>query len=147
MSAVQLEPATPAEPGLTSAEAVRRLAQDDRTAQCGRAAATGCWILAAQLGNPLILSHRRRAAARLLGEGIEAVVILLIVALNAALGFAQEYRAERAVRALRRLVTRTARVRRDGVVREVPAADLVRATWWSPGRRPGPRGPPAGHGR
>ena len=127
MSAVQLEPAAPAEPGLTSAEAVRRLAQDGPNrigAETGRH-----WlrILAAQLGSPLILVLVAAALlSRLLGERIEAAVILLIVALNAALGFAQEYRAERAVRALRKLVTRTARVRRDGVVREVPAADLVR---------------------
>jgi Mg2+-importing ATPase len=52
-------------------------------------------------------------------------VILGIVVLNAALGFTQEYRAERALRALRRLVTHTATVRRDGRVMELPSEDLV----------------------
>jgi Ca2+-transporting ATPase len=59
------------------------------------------------------------------GDLKDALVILAIVVLNAALGFVQEYRAERAMAALRSAVTRTVRVRRGGRVREVPSAEVV----------------------
>ncbi len=60
-----------------------------------------------------------------LGERIEAAVILTIVGVNAVLGFVQEHRAERALVALRGLVTHTARARRDGVAMQLPAVQLV----------------------
>ncbi len=55
----------------------------------------------------------------------DAIAILLIVALNAVLGFVQEQRAEAALGALQRMQTPRARVRRDGEVRVVPAPELV----------------------
>jgi P-type Ca2+ transporter type 2C len=60
-----------------------------------------------------------------IGEITDAVMILIIVVLNAILGFTQEYRAERAMAALRDLSTPTVRVRRDDQVREIEATDLV----------------------
>jgi Mg2+-importing ATPase len=112
--------------GLTEVEATRRLAVDGPNALPSE---ERHWlrILASQLSSPLVLVLVAAALlARVLGERVEAVVILLIVALNALLGFVQEYRAERSLRALRGFITRTARVRRDGHVREVPAEQLVR---------------------
>jgi Mg2+-importing ATPase len=83
-------------------------------------------VLRAQLASPLPLVLVAAALiSRLLGERVDAAVILGIVVLNAALGFFQEHRAERALRDLRRYVTRTARVRRDGTLAELPAGDLV----------------------
>jgi Ca2+-transporting ATPase len=55
----------------------------------------------------------------------DAIAILLIVALNAVLGYVQEQRAEAALDALQRMQTPRARVRRDGEVLVVPAPDLV----------------------
>jgi len=51
--------------------------------------------------------------------------ILVVILVNAVFAFAQEYRAERASEALRRVLPQTARVRRDGEEREVPAEELV----------------------
>jgi Ca2+-transporting ATPase len=65
------------------------------------------------------------AVSAVLGEVVDAVVILVIVLLNAVLGFAQEYRAERALEALRALAAPSARVRRDGSVGTVPTTELV----------------------
>ena len=61
----------------------------------------------------------------LLGEAIETVVILVIVALNAVIGTFQEYRAERAMAALRQMAAPTAQVRRNGRLRTVSALELV----------------------
>jgi Mg2+-importing ATPase len=113
--------------GLTSAEAARRLATDGPNVVPADGARHWLRILGSQIGTPLVLVLIVAAAlSRILGERTEAAVILLIVALNALLGFVQEHRAERALRALQSFVTRTARVWRDGAVQEIPAADLVR---------------------
>lgn len=61
----------------------------------------------------------------IVGEATDAAAILVIVLLNAVVGAVQEYRADRAITALRSLVTPTARVRRDGAAAVIPAADLV----------------------
>ncbi len=60
-----------------------------------------------------------------LGEQVDAVAILVIVILNAALGFIQEYRAEQAIDALREMTAPSARVLRDGVVQTIPSRDVV----------------------
>ena len=60
-----------------------------------------------------------------LQEFTDAAVILAIVVLNAALGFAQDYRAEKAMEALKKLAVPIVRVRRDGLVKEISARDLV----------------------
>jgi Ca2+-transporting ATPase len=60
-----------------------------------------------------------------LGDWLDAAAILAIVILNAALGFFQEGKAERAILALERLTSPRARVVRAGIVHEVPAAEVV----------------------
>jgi len=61
----------------------------------------------------------------LIGEVTDAIVILIIVVLNALLGFIQEYRAEKAMKALKKMVTPVALVVRDGKQMEILARDLV----------------------
>ncbi|MCK6504607.1 cation-translocating P-type ATPase [Myxococcota bacterium] len=56
---------------------------------------------------------------------LDAIVIAAILVLNAALGFVQEYKAEQAIGRLAALAPPLARVRRDGVERALPAAELV----------------------
>ncbi|HQN04229.1 MAG TPA: cation-translocating P-type ATPase [Anaerolineaceae bacterium] len=60
-----------------------------------------------------------------LHEYIDAIVILAIVILNAILGYVQESKAENALAALKKMAVPVVRVRRDGHVREIPAAQLV----------------------
>jgi P-type Ca2+ transporter type 2C len=61
----------------------------------------------------------------LLGEWLEAVAIVAVIAINAAIGFVVQLRAVRSMEALRTLGVRIATVRRDGIVTQVPAVDLV----------------------
>jgi len=60
-----------------------------------------------------------------IGETTDSIMILIIVILNAILGFTQEYRAERAMAALKRLSVPSVKVRRGGQVREIDATQLV----------------------
>lgn len=61
----------------------------------------------------------------LLGEISDAVTIILIVLLNAILGFVQEYRTEHTLEALRSMTSPTAKCWRDGRLSEIDAAFLV----------------------
>jgi Ca2+-transporting ATPase len=61
----------------------------------------------------------------ILQEWMDAIAILVIVVLNAILSFVQEYRAERALEALKKMAAPLARVLRDGGVRNIPAEELV----------------------
>ncbi len=60
-----------------------------------------------------------------LGEWVDAGVILGVVLVNAAVGFLQESKAEKAIEALARMVATETTVRRDGRRQRVPAVDLV----------------------
>lgn len=61
----------------------------------------------------------------LLEDWLDAAAILAIVFLNGLLGFVQEFRAERSLAALRKMSVAMARVVRDGVLRSIPARELV----------------------
>jgi P-type Ca2+ transporter type 2C len=59
------------------------------------------------------------------GEFLDMVVILVILVLNAILGFVQEYKAEKSIEALQKLASFKATVIRDGVAKKIDAAFLV----------------------
>ncbi|MFC1937534.1 cation-translocating P-type ATPase [Chloroflexota bacterium] len=61
----------------------------------------------------------------ILGEVIDAIVIFVIILFACGLGFIQEYRAERAMEALKRMAAPLASVMRDGKETEIPAEELV----------------------
>lgn len=59
------------------------------------------------------------------GETLDAIVILCIVVINAVIGFLQEYKTERMLEALQKLVAPTARVIRDGKAVNIPSREVV----------------------
>lgn len=61
----------------------------------------------------------------LLGEISDAITIILIVLLNAILGFVQEYRTEHTLEALKSMTSPTAKCYRDGNLKEIDASKLV----------------------
>lgn len=65
------------------------------------------------------------AIAWLMGDSAEAIAILVVLVLNAAVGFATEWQAGRALDALRRQSRTSSRVRRDGFETTVDAEELV----------------------
>src|SRR5690606_41592339 len=79
-----------------------------------------------QITEPLVLILIAAAVlSAVLGEWADVIVILAIVVLNALLGALQEQRAEASLAALKQMGAPTARVLRDGRVREIPAEQLV----------------------
>ena len=63
--------------------------------------------------------------AGVLREWIDAFAIITIVILNALLGFFQEYKAEKSLAALRKMVTRSSKVIRDGKLQTLPSKKIV----------------------
>jgi Ca2+-transporting ATPase len=112
--------------GLTGAEAEKRLQETGPNEIQAARRISAFEILLEQFKNVLILILLAATAlSLLLGHGIESVVIAIIVLFAVALGFVQEYRAERAIEALRQMAAPTATVLRDGAEIEIPARDLV----------------------
>src|SRR3970282_864520 len=83
-------------------------------------------VLARQFNSPVIwLLVGACAISAALGEVADAITIASIVVLNGLVGFFQEYRAERAILALRSMTAPRARVLRDGRSAVIPAAGIV----------------------
>ncbi|WP_336514071.1 cation-translocating P-type ATPase [Pollutibacter soli] len=59
------------------------------------------------------------------GDMTDAIIILVIVFLNAVVGFIQEYNAEKAMEALKKLATLQTQVIRNGTTHHLPSAELV----------------------
>jgi Ca2+-transporting ATPase len=121
--------------GLTREEVIRRLALHGPNRLPDPPRPSRLLRFASQFTSPLVLVLVVAAAVaaglalRGTGGGVarfgDAIAILAIVVLNAALGFAQEEKAAAALDALRRALDPTARVRRDGEEARVPADSLV----------------------
>ncbi len=83
-------------------------------------------LLAHQFVSPIVyLLGGAALLAAYFGEWTEAGAILVVLLLNALIGFFTEIKAARSIEALRALGTRSARVRRDGHVRLIPAEEMV----------------------
>lgn len=83
-------------------------------------------ILLRQFKNVLVLILLAAIALSIfVGEILDAAVILVIVVFIAVLGFAQEYRAEKAIEAIKDIAAPRARVIRAGEIKNIPARELV----------------------
>lgn len=112
--------------GLTSSEANRRLTRFGPNTIVHAAATTPIKQLLSQFTSPLVILLLTATALSLtLGETLDGILILTIVVLNALLGFVQEFKAEKALEALKKITVSTIRVIRDGRQRELDAANLV----------------------
>ncbi len=112
--------------GLSDKEAQQRLIKYGFNELIEKGRKSGLAILFAQVRELMIIILLAAAIVSLvLHEYIDAAVILVIVILNTAIGFWQEYKAETAMAALKKLAVPTVRVRRDNVEISILAKELV----------------------
>ncbi|MBP9717866.1 magnesium-translocating P-type ATPase [Candidatus Gracilibacteria bacterium] len=112
--------------GLHASDAKARLLKNGANDISAKSQRQGLSIFISQFKSPLIFLLLGAAAfSFFLGDTIDAYVIWAIVGLSAVLGFFQEYKAEQALRELKKLVTVRAKVIRDGSVIEIDAKELV----------------------
>ncbi len=114
------------EKGLTVSEAEDRLAAHGLNELVEKGGRTPFQIFWSQLTETMVLILIAAAvAAAALGDTKDAVAILAIVLLYAVLGFVQEYRAEQAIAALKKMAVPAVKVVRDGRISQISARELV----------------------
>lgn len=114
------------EEGLSDAEAAKRLQEYGRNDLRQRKPKSVWKMLWEQVTDVMVLILLAAAVfSMVMGEWAEAVIILAVVALNAAVGIVQEKKAANALEALKSMSAPTARVLREGEESVVPAGELV----------------------
>ena len=112
--------------GLSDSQAAERRKIHGRNELTERASVTPLQLLWEQIREPLVVILLGAAGlSALLGKLDSFIAIMAIVILNAVLGVVQEYRAEQAMAALKKMAAPLVRVRRAGQVRDIASADLV----------------------
>ncbi len=112
--------------GLTSVEAQNRLTRYGYNELEDEGKVSPWLLLLEQFKNLLIIILLVAVVlSAFLGEITDAIVIFVIVLFAAGLGFIQEYRAERAIQALKRMAAPLASVIRNGIETEVPSREVV----------------------
>ena len=130
---VAVELRVDAQSGLTQEEAKERLQRYGRNELAAEPAVPPWRKFLAQFADALVILL---IVAACISAGLwvyerdaalpyEAVAILAIVLLNAAMGYVQQVRAEQALAALQRMSAARASIIRDGTRQSIPAADLV----------------------
>ncbi|MCL2136597.1 MAG: cation-translocating P-type ATPase [Coriobacteriia bacterium] len=120
--------------GLSNEEASRRLSEHGRNELEKAKPKSLALRVLAMLADPMVLILLVAAAVSLsislieggtISEYAEAVIILTVVVINSVLGVYQESKAENAIDALQKMSASNARVRRNGAVVIIPAAEVV----------------------
>ncbi|WP_242632306.1 cation-translocating P-type ATPase [Rubripirellula amarantea] len=112
--------------GLTSDEAKARLQQFGPNALQSAAVVRWYHVLGRQFTDVLIVILAIAAVVSFaVGEVADALTIVAIVLLNGVLGFVQEWKAERAIEALQKMLSPQCTVVRDGDEKKIDAVELV----------------------
>lgn len=112
--------------GLTSATAALKLAEYGPNELAGKSKKPAWKILVNQFTDFMILVLLAAAIiAGIAGDLTDTIIILVIVILNALIGFVQEYQAEKAINALKKMAALQAGVLRNGKPLNIPSAEVV----------------------
>ncbi|MCD6397234.1 MAG: HAD-IC family P-type ATPase, partial [Spirochaetaceae bacterium] len=112
--------------GLSSSEAGVRLNKYGRNKLKAKSGISPWKILADQFKDIIIVLLVIAAAVSFsIGDYIEGAAVLVVILITAFFGFITEYRAERSVEELQKMITPIAKVMRDGEIDEIDASELV----------------------
>ncbi len=113
--------------GLTSSEAKKRLSDDGPNTLEQKKKRKALKMFAGQFKDAMVMILMAATAVSVvMGEYYDALTILVIVVLNAVLGFAQEYRTEKTLETIKAIAAPTAKVKRDGALTVIPSENVVR---------------------
>ena len=113
--------------GLTAKQAEERLAHDGANTIGQEKKRKGIKMFFGQFRDVMVMILLAATVVSVvMGEYYDALTIMVIVVLNAVMGFVQEYRTEKTLEAIRSIAAPTARVYRDGKPKTIPASELVK---------------------
>lgn len=112
--------------GLSQDEALKRLVRDGRNELVKQKKETIIIKFLGQFKDPMVLILIVGALVSIfLQEVIDAMIIVVVILLNATIGVVQEFKAEKAIDALEKLASPKAYVIRDGYIKEIESKELV----------------------
>ena len=112
--------------GLTSEEARARLEKYGPNKLKGKPKKSLLSLFFGQLKDMLIYVLLAASVITvLIGEYVDAIIILCVVVLNAVIGVVQEHKAEKAIEALQQMTAPKSMVKRDGEIKEISSEDIV----------------------
>jgi Ca2+-transporting ATPase len=112
--------------GLTSEDAKARLEKYGENKLAAKKSKSLIQLFFAQLNDAMIYILLGAALiSGVLGEISDAIIIALVILINAVVGLIQESKAEKALEALKKLSTPKAIVKRDGELKEIPSEEVV----------------------
>lgn len=112
--------------GLDSAEARRRIEKYGKNELVEKEGISALKIFLSQFKSLIIyILIFATIVAAFFNQWIDATIILIVIILNSTLGFIQEYRAEKAIRALKQLSAHKAKVLRNGSIIHIFSNELV----------------------
>lgn len=112
--------------GLSDCQVTERSSRHGPNVLKARKKTSPLFIFLSQFNNLLIyILIGAIVVSFLIGETLDAGIIAVIVILNAILGFVQEYKAEKSIESLQKMIVPEALVIRDGHRIRIPAKDLV----------------------
>lgn len=112
--------------GLTNSQSEERLLEFGRNELLEKKKKPAWLLFLGQFKDTMILILMATAVlSGMIGDVKDTVVILIIIVLNAIVGFVQEYRAEKAIEALKKMSAPSATVLRNGLPVQISAAELV----------------------
>lgn len=119
--------ATDPRTGLSTQDAERRLVDDGANELPKAPSPTVLQLIARQWRDPMtVLLSVLIVVSFVVDQPETGILVALLVAINVTMGARQEYKAQTSTEALASMSVPTARVRRDGEVRDIPARDIVR---------------------
>ena len=112
--------------GLTESEAAKRILHYGYNKIREKKAGSSLIILLSQFKSPLVfLLLFASAMSFFFNKWLDGIAILMVLLINAAVGFSMEFQARKSMKALRKLSRSMARVYRQGQLKEIPSEDLV----------------------
>ncbi|MBU3132001.1 calcium-translocating P-type ATPase, PMCA-type [Clostridium gasigenes] len=112
--------------GLSSTDAKERLETNGENKLAGKKKKSIAMLFFIQINDVMIYILLGAALiSGIVGEISDAVIILIVILVNALIGLVQESKAEKALDALKKLSTPKALIKRDGQLKEIPSEEVV----------------------
>ena len=113
--------------GLSNAEAQKRLEQYGENKLLSSSKKNILQLFFSQINDVMIyILLIASLISAFMKEYSDSIIILIVIFINAIIGVAQEYKAEKSLQALKKLSTPKAIVKRDGIIKEIPSQEVVK---------------------